>query len=193
MEIENHINQITESYSKKENWKKVQKILKPYVNKNDAHPLYLINYAIALYYDFKYEDAIEYSAKAYEHRANDPFVMYHHGIILMVNKKFNQAIEIFEKILSFPEDYLFYGEYGDGKRWAHSLLNNVRYYIARTFFYKNDLDNAIKFYKSHIANRKRGIPSFLTKREVLQDLDGAVILKDYEHKHPERAKPIIEG
>ncbi len=193
MEIENHINQITESYGKKENWKKVQKILKPYADKDDSDPLYLINYAIALYYDYKYKDALVYSTKAYERRANDPFIMYHHGIILMVNKQFNQAIEIFKKITSFPEDYLYYGEYGDGKRWAHSLLNNVRYYIARTFFYKNDLDNAIKFYKVHLANRKRGIPSFLTKREVLKELEGASFLKDYMLKYPEKAKPIIEG
>ncbi len=192
MEIEDHITSIIEPYNSNSDWKKVQAILEPYAIKRDAHELYLINYAIALYYDFNYTDALIYSSRAFKKQKNDPFILYHHGVILMCNKKFNDAIKVFKRVMSFSEEYMFEGEFSGGKRWGQEILNNVIYYLAKTYFYKNDLSNAIKFYKVHISKRKKGIPSFITKREVVKELNGAIFLKEYERKYPEKAKGIIE-
>lgn len=192
MEIEKHINQLIAPYKKAENWKGVEKALQIYVNKSNPHPLYLINFSIALYYQLQYPKALIYSTKAFEADGEDPFILYHHGIILMNNNKFNEALEMWQRILSFPKKYFVIGKYGDGKRWARSFLNNVVYYVAVTLFYKNDLINSIKFYKRHLQNRKRGTASFKTKREVEKELEGAIFLMKYEKKYPEKAKPILE-
>jgi tetratricopeptide (TPR) repeat protein len=155
-------------------------------------PLYLIYYAIALYYQEQYEKALVYSTMAVKADDRDPFILYHHGIILMNNNRFNDALKAWEVILSFPKSYLTKGKYGEGSKWANSFLNDVVYYIAVTLFYKNDLANSIKYYKRHLRNRKRGVASFKTKREVLKELEGAIFLQKYEKKYPEKAKPILE-
>ena len=191
MEIENQISEIIGQFSKKAEWTKMQKALYPFVIKRNPHPLFLINYAIALYYNNSYREALKYSKKAYVKDENDPFIIYHHAIILMCNKKFNNALQMFKKVASFSEYFLIKSKYGGNKKWAKSLVNDTIYYMAKTYFYKNDLSTSIKYYKLHLKKRKRGIASLITKREVRKELEGTIFLKNYELKYPEKAKPIL--
>ena len=177
MEIENQISEIIDQFSSKAEWVKMQKALHPFVIKRNAHPLFLINYAIALYYNNSYREALKYSNRAYVKDENDPFILYHHGIILMCNKKFNEALHIFKRITSFSKHFLFQGEYGGRKKWGESLSSDVIYYIAKTYFYKNDLNNSIRYYRLHIKRRKRGTASFISKRDVIKELDGTIFFK----------------
>ena len=191
MEIENSILELINSYNEKEDWKGMQKILRPFVKNKTSNYLYFINYAIALYYDYKYNEALISSEKAFQKNDKDPFVLYHHGIILMVNKRFNDSLKIFKRIISIPKHRLYFGEFGGGKRWGDSLTIDVLYYIAKTYFYKNDLANSIKYYNIHLQKRKRGTASFVSKKEVLKELNEVVFLQEYERKYPEKAKKIL--
>lgn len=96
--------------------------MQSYVNKVHPHPLYLINFSIALYYQLQYQKALIDSTKAFEADGEDPFIFYHHGIKLMNNNKFNEALKMWQRILSFPKKYFIEMKYGDGKRWTHSFL-----------------------------------------------------------------------
>ncbi len=192
MEIDREVYSVIENYYKNGNWRKIENVLNSKIKKKGAHPLYVIYYAISLYYQRKYQEALVYSTRALKRDSQDPFILYHHGIILMHNKKFNSALSMWHKILSFPKIYLTSGRYGDGKKWAHSLSNDILYYIATTLFYKNDLGESIRFYRQHLKKRKRGIASFKTKKQVEKDLAGAIFLRNYEKKYPEKALPILE-
>ncbi len=192
MEIDEKINAIADKYMHQGKWKRVEIFIKPIVKRPKPNPLYLTYYSISLYQQYQYKEALKYSFKAISLNRKDPFIIYHHGIILMCNKMFKDAIDTWNELLAIPSIELFYGEYSDGIRWAKSLKNDTIYYIALTYFYMNDLAKSIIYYKKHLRSRKKGLPSFKTKKEVREELKGTVFLSNYEKRHPDKAKLILK-
>lgn len=173
------VNKLIDKYMKLGKWKVLANLLKKELVNEPDNYWFCINYAIALYnLGFK-ETALEYSSKAIVIENKDPFILYHHGIILYLNKKFREAISNWNIILKMSSNYLGFGKFGGGKRWASLIKNDATYYVGLAYFYLNDLDNAIKYYRLHLENRKRGIPSFVTKKQVEEELFEMISLKKY--------------
>jgi tetratricopeptide (TPR) repeat protein len=171
METENKkINDLIDKYTEKKKWKELSILLSKEIKKDKNNYWFLINYSISLsHLGFNYRSLI-YSTKSVRIEDKDPFILYHHGAILMYNKKFYEAINTWEKALEISDDDLFYGKFGFGKRWGLSLKIDMLYYVGLNYFYLNRLSEAIKYYKAHLKSRRRGIPSNITKKQVEKEL-----------------------
>lgn len=171
MEIENkRINNIIDKYVDEKRWKELASLLSKQIKKEKNNYWFFINYAISLsYLGFNYR-ALIYSTKAIRIEDNDPFILYHHGSILTYNGKFEEAINVWGKVLKMSEYDLFYGKFGFGKRWGLSLKIDIIYYIGLNYFYLDKLAEAVRYYKEHLKLRKRGLPSNVTKKQVESEL-----------------------
>ena len=170
--LENIIAQVNTCYAR-ENFNKAKKILENALELAPDEYWIITNLAIAYYEIGKFKKALEYSEKAFNIAPADPIVSNYHATILRVNDKFKEAIEIWKQILNKSDEELLKSRFGEGKKWAISLKNDIRYNIGNAYSLIDDYKTAISFYQTHLDNRKRGLYSLYSKQEVESEMNEA--------------------
>lgn len=123
-----------------------------------------------VFYELKdYNSALEFSERALSIESSDYLVINNHACILSVMEgKEEEAIELFKKIIFTELDKIAFGKYGEGIRWAKSLVNDCRVRLALVYLSINEKLRAMKYLDDHLANRERGVFSNFTKKEILK-------------------------
>ncbi len=124
------------------------------------------------YYELKnYQTAIEFSEKAVQLSPNCPLALDYHASILLANGKVEEALHIWNNLLEKDVQGIAFGECGEGVRFAKSLLNDVRFSMGDAYVELDDKEKALSYYKSHLANRQKGIFSNIKRSEVLKEIN----------------------
>jgi tetratricopeptide (TPR) repeat protein len=144
--------------------KLIKKELKNYPNDH-----FLLTSLGNVYYElFEYNKAIEYTQEAIEIAPSCPLAINNHAVVLFMHEKYEQAIDLWQKIL---EKKLYSKECTEGKRITKSLLNDTRVRLADAYQGKGNIEKAIFYYKEHLDNRKKGVFSNFTKKEIIKEVD----------------------
>lgn len=124
------------------------------------------------YYELRdYKAAIQFSEKAVQLSPNCPLALDYHASILLANEKVEEALHIWNNLLDKDVNEIAYGECGEGIRFAKSLLNDVRFSIGDAYVELNNKEKALYYYRSHLANRQKGIFSNVKRSEVLKEIE----------------------
>lgn len=123
------------------------------------------------YYELRdYKTALQFSEKAVQLSPNCPLALDYHASILLTNGKVEEALHIWNNLLDKDLNEIAYGECGEGIRFAKSLLNDVRFSVGDAYMELNNKEKALSYYKSHLANRQKGIFSNIKRSEVLKEI-----------------------
>lgn len=153
---------------------KAKRILKEALEKNPDEYWIISNLAICHYETGKFKLALELSNQAYTIAPEDPMVLNYHASILKVNDFFKEAIEMWLKIINTSEEVLANSRFGEGIKWAKSLKVDTLFNLGNAYYLMDDYQTAVKYYKEHLNNRKRGLYSLFSKAEVQAELDDAL-------------------
>jgi predicted Zn-dependent protease len=120
-----------------------------------------------LYYEERrYKEALRYSTIAYRIQPDDALVLwYHAGNMLMSNQEAT-AIQLFEKIERLGLEYIAYGPFGEGMRWAKSMMYDTFYRLASAYYDVGNYEKAAYYIEKTLAYRTQGIPSLYSLKEV---------------------------
>lgn len=139
----------------------------------------LVEYSEALYELKKYDEALEVAKLFMDIEPNDPYCIFIYSLILRMNKKFDESNKILNFALTQSKNKKYVDKYRKiNKNWE-SYFNDMRYLLGTNYFHINDLNLSIKFLKSHIKNRRRGLESIVKKRIVTKELDDIIFLKNH--------------
>jgi tetratricopeptide (TPR) repeat protein len=150
--------------------KLIKKELKNYPNDH-----FLLTSLGNVHYElFEYTKAIEYTQEAIEIAPNCPLTINNHAVVLFMHEKYEQAIDLWLKIL---EKKLHSKECTEGKKITKSLLNDTRVRLADAYKEKGNNEKALFYYKAHLENRKKGVFSNFTKKEIIREVDNLILPK----------------
>lgn len=155
------------NYFNKENWVSAKNILLDLL-KNGKKGFWIYSCISACYYEMKdYKHALKFSKLAYKTNPNSPLVLWDYaGVLIMLNKEI-EGIKLYEKILYKSAFQIGKTETTEGIKWANSLLNDCRFKIGLAYFRIGKDANAKKYFLEHLKYRKKGLPSLITKNQVL--------------------------
>jgi len=77
----------------------------------------------------------------------------------------SEAVTLYRCLVSWGEEYLAYGECGEGIRAARSLIADCHYRIAHIWEEKGQRKKALAAYAEHLS-RRRGVRSIYPFRDV---------------------------
>ncbi len=164
------ISDILNTYIMNEKWDEAKKILKDELEKTPEDH-WLITQLSEIYYEkHDYETALKLSTKAIKLAPNCPLVINDYALHLYMHEKDDLAIENWNKLLQEGVEKIAYGECGEGLQQAKSMLNDVRMRMALSYSETGQKNKALFFYKEHLNNRKRGLYSNFTKKEVEKEI-----------------------
>lgn len=131
---------------------------------------WLLTTLSTVFYELRdYNSALEFSERALSIESSDYLVLNNHACILsVIEGKEKEAIELLEKIIFTELDKIAFGEYGEGIRWAKSLVNDCRVRLALVYLSINDKLKAMKYLDDHLVNRESGVFSNFTKKEIMK-------------------------
>lgn len=114
-----------------------------------------------------YEKAFFYARKSYEFAPNDFLVISNYAYALShVDGKQGDAVKLYKKIIKTDLNIIAYNEHNEGMKWAKSLVNDSRVRLAEIYASMNDFTKELLYLKAHLLNRKRGISSIFSKKEI---------------------------
>lgn len=109
--------------------------------------------------------------KAREIGVNAPSVWDEDACTLLNDMQYDEAIELYNMILSKSVSDIAYGPHGKGWRWAQSIHTDAIFRKALCFDGKGDLQEAIRLTKLHLSKRQRGVYSNFSKKSCLKYLN----------------------
>ena len=113
-----------------------------------------------------YKESEQASLEAMRLEPNDVLVVYNYAVALYSNEKFSEAIVQLNRILKRKINTIAYGVYGEGMKWAMSIKNDSLYLKAICQLNLGKLKDAYKLIVKHLAQRRRGVYSDFTKKQV---------------------------
>lgn len=167
-QYKNKLSQIINNYIMKENWVKARNLLEKEI-KIRPNEHWLITQLSEVYYEMEnYDKALELSTRAMQLAPNCPLVLNDHALHLFMHEKDQEAIAIWKKLL---KQVVTGGVKGDcDEEIKSSMLNDIRMRIGLSYIEIGQKEKALFFLKEHLENRKRGVFSNFSKREVLKKI-----------------------
>jgi len=165
-EKSNKLNQLF----KEEKWKEARYLILQLLKDHPNDHFLLTRLSTTYYEEKKYEKALEYVEQAYKLAPKCPLVLWDFAGTLDMLERNEDAINIYKSIIKKGARRVAYGEGGEGIRDARKLVNDCRYRVGLLYSDINKFNLALKYVKSHIANRGRNTPSIYNLRDVKRKL-----------------------
>jgi hypothetical protein len=81
-----------------------------------------------------------------------------------------EALDVWKKLIRRGVKSIAYGECGEGITWAKSLVNDCNYRIGRCYAWIGSHALAVRYFRKHLENRRRGARSGYHLSDVKQEL-----------------------
>ena len=164
---ENFSNKLNDLFEE-DKWLEAKAILE---EEKEKYPneYFLVTSLAKVCYNLKlYKEALSYAEKAMEIEPNDVLVIYDYGCALSALDRNEEAIKQWDRIIEMDIKEVAYGDFGEGLKWAKSIINDSRYRKAICSLEIGDKVEAKKLIETHLTNRQRGVYSDFTKKQVIQ-------------------------
>ena len=166
--------QLYDSVRKNENETERYTFLKSYFLKYPEDYFILVELSsVANNLDY-HEEALKYSEKAMQIEPADYLVKYTYSIALIGVGENESAAKILKQILRSDINDIAYGEHGEGMKYAKQIMNDSIYLLGVSYLNRKRKDLAKQYFKKHLANRQKGIPSDFNKVTVIKKLQEVI-------------------
>lgn len=118
-----------------------------------------------------YKIAYDYAKQAFEINSEDHICIYEYAESLLRNDETEKAISLLRKILRKGLNKIAYGRYGDGLMLGKSKINDSVALLGYAYFDLKDNKKARYYFRRHLKNRRRGIYSNFTKKQIEKALE----------------------
>lgn len=160
----------------KDEYKKALSLILKELKKFSENAFLLSCLSETYYHLHEYKKALAASKKANELVKNDPLYIWNYaGDLMMVGRK-EEAIRQFKRIVKKGLQTVAFGKGGEGLQWGKSMINDSRCCIGSCYGELKDYPMAVKWLRSHLRNRRAGIPSIFKAEEARE------MLRKYERK-----------
>lgn len=153
---------------REEDWEGAERLLREELEREPGNHWLWCRLSLAFYERRRYAEALECSEKALSLAPRCPLALWEHAGDLDMLGREAEAAAIWRGLLRRGVRRIAYGECGEGRAWAESLLNDCRFRIARAAFEKGDFPAAARWIRLHLGHRKRGLPSCHSRAEALR-------------------------
>jgi len=161
--IENDLNE--------EKWRDARKLIRIEMKKHPDNHWLVLQLSTTYYEEHQYDRSLELIKMARQMAPKCPAVAWNYASSLdMVGDK-KEAIKIWQSLLKRGVDKLaFLDDCGEGILWTKSLLNDCLYRIGLSYADMGKSSHAIRYIEEHISQRRPGIPSLYSMKEVKRKL-----------------------
>jgi len=161
---------LIEIYYEQEKWSKAKHLLLQVLRESPGDIWFLAILSSIYYEEKNYKKAYTTIKKAMKLEPEEPLVMWHYtGSLDSLNRP-KDAIQVYKKIINKGVNKIAFIDTTEGIRWARSLINDCMYRIGLCYKDVGNPKQAKIWLKKHIENRRPGIPSIYTLREVKKEL-----------------------
>ena len=123
------------------------------------------------YYELKdYENALGYAKIAYKMKPKSPLVLWDYAGVLIMVKKEKRAIELLKRIQEMEDDFTVYKFEKSLIKWMQSIKNDANFQIGHAYYIIREDRLAKDYYLKHLSQRKKGLKSIYSKKQVLSYL-----------------------
>lgn len=158
-----------EKYFDEDNWVKARELLLIELKKNKDDAWLLTRLSTTYYEQYDYKKALEISIRAFAILPSDPLVIWDYAGALSMLGEDKQAINFYKMIVRMDLNKIAFFETGNGLRWAKSIVNDSRFRIGLCFLDLKNQKQAKKWIEEHLKNRKKGLPSLYSKKEIISN------------------------
>ncbi len=151
----------------KDKWNEARELLEKEIIIFPQEYFLITSLAKVCYNTEHFEDSLEYATQAMKIEPNDALVIYDYACALSALEKNEEAIRQWNKIINMDINKIAYGDYGEGMKWAKSIVNDSRYRIALSHVELQNIKEAKRLINEHLQYRQRGIYSDFTKKQVV--------------------------
>ena len=153
-------------------WKGMISLLKRYTSKYPQEYYFYQQLAAVYYIESigKYSLACQYAEQAYQMEPNDNLNIYTYACSLYYVDRLEESFDLFSEIASKDISTIAYGEHGEGLLYAKSLKNDSIYMMGPIRQKQQKFEEAKELFTMHLNNRKRGLYSDFTKKQVMNHL-----------------------
>lgn len=168
---------------KQEDWNAARVLLRKSLKQEPDDHQHLSNMAWTYLEQRKYKKALEWNIKAYAIAPNCPSVIWDYACTLdslelsggLIYSKL--AIAMFQRLLKLR--YSVKNVCWEKRpKWAVSLKNDCRYRIGLCHLDLDDYVNAVKYLRTYLSCRKKGVSSMYKKKYVENELDMCLQLRN---------------
>ncbi len=150
----------------KEDWESARRLILQKLEADPEDHWLTTRLATTFYEQRDYAAAREWSEKAMRLAPECPLVLWDYAGALDMTGREEEAIRIWRRLIERGAERIAADECGEGLRWAESLVNDCRYRAALSSFDLGKTEEALRLLREHLANRKPGLPSLYTLRDV---------------------------
>ena len=126
---------------------------------------FLILLSVVLWYRFKGKEALVYANKARDLFSNDLLLLYTYGRILQYLEDYQSSLTVWNKIIE-EKEYSVNRKFEEIKS-ERSILNDSLFGRADCLYHLFRDKEACSSVKEHLENRRRGLQSDFTKKQVI--------------------------
>lgn len=155
---------------REDRWKNVVEFLQPLAEKYSDDIYILKELSLAHFNSDHNDEALKYAEKAMAIDSHVASVWDAYACALLNDGRYDNAIELYNKILRKSVADIAYGAHSEGWRWAQSMHIDAFFRKALCYDGKGDYKEAIRMMKLHMRKRKRGIYSDFTKKSCVKYL-----------------------
>lgn len=149
-----------------EDWVGARRLIRAELKSNPKDHWLHSRLALTYYEQRKYERALYWDARALQEAPYCPLAIWGYAGTLDMLGRGGESLALYRWLLSFGEEQLAYGDCGEGKARARSLLADCHYRIAGIWEKKRQWKRAAAEYERYFSKRKDGYGSIYSIRDV---------------------------
>jgi tetratricopeptide (TPR) repeat protein len=157
-------------------WASARKLLLREIRRHPRNTWLLTRLSFVYFNEGKYTKALQMSEKAYTFDRHDPVVLWDYARALLETDRISESVRIFKTLIPMSVSTL--AAKGYNRCWSRGIKNDCRFWIAVAYLRLDRLDLAAKYFRQHLANRKRGVPTECSIKEARNFLSGIEKLKE---------------
>jgi len=124
-----------------------------------------------VYYEAKnYNKALEFTQLAIDYAPHCFLAQNNYAVALYINERYEDAIKIFVNMVNQSPNELVEQDCNEGLQNTLSIINDCRFRLGDCYLALQNQKIALDYYQLHLQNRKKGLFSNFTKKEVLQEI-----------------------
>ena len=153
-----------------EKWKKARKLIRAELKKKPTSHWLLTRLGLTYYEERAYRVALSYEKQALKLAPRCPLVLWDYAGSLQALGKHRLALRVYCRLTSRGLDSIAFGECGEGKAWARSLIADSFYRQAISYVKVGRRKAAINAYRAHLRMRGPGCKSIYPVMMVKKEL-----------------------
>ncbi len=153
-----------------DDWDEARRLIEvAIVDEPDNHWL-ITRLSLTYYEQFDYELSLQYAQAALEIAPLCPLATWDYGGSLDMLKRYDEAIPVFQRMISLGDDVVAFGDCGEGLDWARSLIADCHYRVAGCHRESGAIADAKAEYETYLKLRASGWGSIYDESEAQRHL-----------------------